>query len=60
MGELFQLIGLEMFLNTLDPHFKKSFQESLEDNQVRYHNQIYQALGYSFEPIQNESEIKKE
>ncbi|GAA7241533.1 hypothetical protein HpCK35_31490 [Helicobacter pylori] len=52
-----------MFLNTLDPHFKKSFQESLEDNQVRYHNQIYQALGYSFEPIEpikNESATKKE
>ncbi|MFP6283545.1 hypothetical protein ACLGED_04730 [Helicobacter pylori] len=53
-------IGLEVFLNTLDPHFKKSFQESLEDNQVRYHNQIYQALGYSFEPIKNESGTKKE
>ncbi|MGL2727422.1 hypothetical protein ACQJ6L_05225 [Helicobacter pylori] len=50
----------EVFLNTLDPHFKKSFQESLEDNQVRYHNQIYQALGYSFEPIKNESGTKKE
>ncbi len=45
-------IGLEMFLSVLDPHFKKSFQESLEDNQVRYHNQIYQALGYSFELMQ--------
>ncbi len=49
-------IGLEMFLSMLDPHFKKSFQESLEDNQVRYHNQIYQALGYSFELMQTPKE----
>ncbi|WQS07438.1 IS701 family transposase [Helicobacter pylori] len=49
-------IGLEMFLSVLDPHFKKSFQESLEDNQVRYHNQIYQALGYSFELMQTQKE----
>lgn len=49
-------IGLEMFLNILDPHFKKSFQESLEDNQVHYTNQIYQALGYSFELMQTNKE----
>ncbi|AFI06110.1 DDE transposase [Helicobacter cetorum] len=45
-------IGLEMFLGILDPKFERFFHENIEDNQVHYKNQIYQALGYSFEPIE--------
>ncbi|WP_104747907.1 hypothetical protein [Helicobacter cetorum] len=44
-------IGVEMFLGILDPRFEKYFHENLQDNQVHYTNQIYRALGYSFEPL---------
>ncbi|WP_052306441.1 DDE transposase [Helicobacter cetorum] len=44
-------IGVEMFLGILDPKLEKYFHEILEDNQVQYVNQIYQALGHSFEPM---------
>lgn len=46
-------IGINKFYLMLNAHKKSLFAERFLNNQVRYHNRLYRAMGHSFEQVRS-------